>query len=220
MFTKTVLLLAASGAAIAGPVARTFSTAPWYPNSIPSYQEGFSFPSIPQWTGGDKAACSSIPAAFSSFCQFGNPFVPFTPPTPTPTTSSGAPVCVDFYQEIYDNYTVVQNGQRVGAATVDNQNYITYLLVNSTDACLDACDNTKGCEFVNIYQLNPRSAAAVASLPAPAQAPYQKGALTCSLFRACSGTDKATNTGDVNGYITDSDAYCKRFGFCSPPSPF
>uniref|UniRef100_V5EX19 Uncharacterized protein n=1 Tax=Kalmanozyma brasiliensis (strain GHG001) TaxID=1365824 RepID=V5EX19_KALBG len=113
------------------------------------------------------------------------------------------------YQTVADSG--VYQGQTVGAATIDNANYMTYLLVDSVDKCLAACDATDGCFFVNLYQDNASSPSDVSELPASAQSKYTPGNLTCALYKACSGTEKATNYGGQQDptFITQSSGYCK-----------
>jgi len=192
--------------------------APWLPSSLPSWQLGCSAPGIPQWTGGDQAQCSSPWNMWTPFCLHGNPNQPLPAGCKPPTTGGQSvfPVCDDGYQQVYSDYQTtptsgVYAGQTVGAATIDNANYLTYILVKDTDSCLKACDQTKNCVFVNIYQDNASSPSDVSGLPASAQPKYVKGNLTCAMFKACSGTDKATNYAGQQDptYITDSSAYCK-----------
>lgn len=46
----------------------------------------------------------------------------------------------------------VYHNKTVGAATIDNEEYITYGLASSVEGCLTPCDQTGGCVFVNVYQ--------------------------------------------------------------------
>ncbi|UTT89463.1 hypothetical protein NDA17_000971 [Ustilago hordei] len=133
-----------------------------------------------------------------------------------PGIPPGTDTCVDGYQQVYNNYQVVAEsgvyqGKTVGAATMDNDNYLTYLLVSDLDKCLQACDDTKGCVFVNLYQDNADQPSDVSGLPPSVQPKFVKGNLTCALYKACSGTDKANNYGGQQDptFITDSRAYCK-----------
>ncbi|CCF50427.1 hypothetical protein NDA11_000914 [Ustilago hordei] len=185
--------------------------APWNHASIPSFTFGCSAPGIPVWTGRDKSQCKWFWNKWTPFCQNGNQPAP-QPSTPQPGTDT----CVDGYQQVYNNYQVVAEsgvyqGKTVGAATMDNDNYLTYLLVSDLDKCLQACDDTKGCVFVNLYQDNADQPSDVSGLPPSVQPKFVKGNLTCALYKACSGTDKANNYGGQQDptFITDSRAYCK-----------
>ncbi|KAJ1022853.1 hypothetical protein NDA13_004903 [Ustilago tritici] len=155
--------------------------APWNHASIPSFTFGCSAPDIPAWTGRDKSQCKWFWNKWTPFCQ-------------NEVAESG-----------------VYRGKTVGAATIDNDNYLTYLLVSDLDKCLQACDNTKGCVFVNLYQDNADQPSEVSGLPPSVQPKFVKGNLTCALYKACSGTDKANNYGGQQDptFITDSRAYCK-----------
>ncbi|SJX63885.1 uncharacterized protein SRS1_14589 [Sporisorium reilianum f. sp. reilianum] len=184
--------------------------APWKHASLPSFTFGCHAPGSPTWSGGDKAKCWLIWNKFSSFCQNGNV------PPPKPSGDCTDTVCKSGYEQILKNYTTtattgVYAGKQVGAATIDNENYMTYLLVDGLDKCLQACNENKGCYFVNLYQDNADSPSDVAELPESVRPKYTKGNLTCALYKACSGTDKATNYGGQQDptYITVSDGYCK-----------
>lgn len=186
--------------------------APWKHASLPSYTWGCDAPGIPGWDGGDWHKCKFFWNWDKPFCKHGNQ----PSPSPVHPAPGGDPVCKDKYQQVFNNYQTVATsgvykGKTVGAATIDNDNYITYILVDSADKCLQACDQTSGCVFVNLYQDNAENASDVDELPASAQSKYVKGNLTCALYKACSGTSKATNYGGQQDptYITDSAGYCK-----------
>ncbi|TKY89785.1 hypothetical protein EX895_001082 [Sporisorium graminicola] len=183
--------------------------APWKHASLPSFTWGCHAPGIPTWGGGDKSKCWLIWNKHTPFCQNGN-----VPPKPD-GDCSGA-VCKSGYEQVFKNYTTVAHGgvydgKTVGAATIDNANYITYLLVDNVDKCLQACNEEKGCFFVNIYQDNADKPEDIDDLPDSVKPKFTKGNLTCALYKACSGKDKATNYGGQQDptYITDSDGYCK-----------
>ncbi|CDU25171.1 uncharacterized protein SPSC_05005 [Sporisorium scitamineum] len=183
--------------------------APWKHASRPAFNFGCNAPGIPSWTGGDKAKCWLFWNWNSDFCKNGN--VP-----PKPSGDCSGTVCKSGYEQVFKNYTTVPTegiyaGKRVGAATIDNKNYITYILVDGLDKCLQACNEQKGCYFVNLYQDNADNPEDVADLPESVRPKYVKGNLTCALYKACSGIEKATNyTGQLDPtYITDSDGYCK-----------
>lgn len=84
--------------------------------------------------------------------------------TTTATVTDGGaaqPICTtdangDTYQTLFTNYTTtptsgVYAGQTVGAATIDNDNYLTYGLADTVEQCLELCDQTNSCVFVNSY---------------------------------------------------------------------
>lgn len=182
---------------------------PWNHASIPSYTWGIHAPGISEWDGGDKAKCWLIWNRWSSFCQEGNK-------PPKPDGDGNGKDCKSGYEQVFKDYTTVANegvynGKTVGAATIDNENYITYLLVDGVDKCLQACNEQKGCYFANLYQDNAEKPEDVDELPASVKPKYVEGNLTCALFKACSGKDKATNYGGQQDptYITNSNGYCK-----------
>ncbi|PWN26957.1 hypothetical protein BDZ90DRAFT_208375, partial [Jaminaea rosea] len=222
---------AAATAVSAGPIMeRTFGgswsfswgsyteKAPWKDNSKPSWCHGEQISGIPTWSGGDWAKqCKTNPWAFwtmwykPQWCKTGNK------PKPIPSTPSTNPTCDGAYQVVFQDLqkqadTGVYAGQTVGAATVDNENYLTYGLATSVDGCLETCDKTEGCVFVNVYQDHVDNYPAdVADLPESAQKKYAPGTLTCALYKACSDKDKATNFAGQQDptKILNSDGYCK-----------
>ncbi|KAJ9473831.1 hypothetical protein PHBOTO_003900 [Pseudozyma hubeiensis] len=189
--------------------------APWKHASLPSFSLGCIAPGIPQWDGGDKTKCKYFWNWWTPFCREGNKPKP-PPGSDSGSGSGGGVTCSGKYEQTYKNYQTVADsgvyeGKTVGAATIDSENYITYILTDSLDKCLKACDETSGCVFVNLYQDNAENPSDVDELPPSAQPKYKKGNLTCALYKACSGTDKATNYGGQQDptFITDSSAYCK-----------
>ncbi|PWN93078.1 hypothetical protein FA10DRAFT_282748 [Acaromyces ingoldii] len=149
-----------------------------------------------------------------------------TEPTPTTTsttsapTSTGAPepICTgpsSEYQLVFEDYettatTGVYTGKKVGAATQDNDNYLTYGLTDTIEECLELCDQVNGCVFVNTY--HDQYDGSYDDLPESAQKKYDPSKLTCALFKACEDPDKANdNWGGQNdpNYITESNGYCK-----------
>lgn len=189
--------------------------APWLHASLPSFQWGCNAPGIPVWNGGDLAQCKWFWNWWTPYCRNGNQPKPL-PSGCTPPTKGGQPVCQDGYQQVFQNYqtnatTGVYAGKIVSAATIDNDNYRGYILVDTLDKCLTACDQKNSCVFVNLYQDNADNPADVSELPPSVQSKYVKGNLTCALYAACSGTDKATNYGGQQDptYITNSSGYCK-----------
>lgn len=184
--------------------------APWKHSSLPSFNWGCPDWGIPDWDGGDKAKCRHIWNWWKPYCKHGNP------PKPNPDDNNNHPICKGKYQQVYNNYQTVATsgvyqGKTVGAATIDNDNYLTYILTDSLDKCLQACEQTAGCAFVNLYQDNAEKPEDVNDLPPSARSKYIKGNLTCALYKACSGKNKAINYGGQQDptYITDSSAYCK-----------
>ncbi|SPO28783.1 uncharacterized protein UTRI_04661 [Ustilago trichophora] len=190
--------------------------APWHHASLPSWSWGCDVPGIPGWNGGDKGKCWLIWNKFTPYCKHGNQPKPIPEGCNPPNNGGGEPICKDGYQQVFKNYQTVATsgvyqGKTVGAATIDNANYLTYILVDGVDKCLKACDQTKDCVFVNLYQDNADKPEDVNELPESAQAKYKKGNLTCALYKACSGPSQATNYGGQQDptYITDSNGYCK-----------
>ncbi|PWZ03729.1 hypothetical protein BCV70DRAFT_197929 [Testicularia cyperi] len=198
--------------------------APWKPAAKPYFTFGCSAGTVPYWNGGDKAACKWPWFRFTKFCRQGNDPKPLPPNCNPPKDDSNQPICNKGYQQVFKDYTTtaatgVYQGKVVGAATIDNENYMTYGLSTSVEGCLTICDATSGCAFVNVYQDNVDNQDDISELPPSAQAKFQPGQLTCALYRACSGTDKATNYGGQQDptYITQSSGYCKG-GQCSTAS--
>ncbi|EPQ32405.1 uncharacterized protein PFL1_00601 [Pseudozyma flocculosa PF-1] len=202
-----------------------FCKAPWLHASKPYWCHGIQIPGIPTWDGAESAKCKHpLYALLHPWCKKGNtpqPNPPNCQPSPGPAPGGDGPdgQCTQGYKQVYKNYestaeTGAWKGQVKGAATIDNENYITYGLVPDLDHCLDACDAKEGCVFVNLYQDNADSPEDIAELPPSAQEKYQKGKLTCAMYRACSGTDKATNWAGQQDptYITESSAYCRGAG--------
>ena len=92
--------------------------------------------------------------------------------------------------------------QTVGAAIQDGS-YMTYTLATTVDECLAACDKIDGCVFVNTYYDVNETEEDLAK--------HAPGALTCAMFSACVGTEKADNWGgqDDPNQIVNSNGYCK-----------
>lgn len=191
--------------------------APWLKNSKPSWCYGVEVSGVPTWSGGD----------YSTKCTFSwNPLQWWKPPVwctqgnkpcPIPDTPKDNPQCDGHYQVVFKDLqkkadSGVYYNKTVGAATIDNDNYLTYGLASSVEGCLTTCDQTDGCVFVNVYQDHvddyPQD---VSDLPESAQKKYAPGTLTCALYKACSGADKATNYGGQQDpdSIENSDGYCK-----------
>ena len=188
--------------------------APWKPHSKPSWCVGKDVPGLPKWDGGDFKLCNSIFFSWKPFCKNGN--TPKPPPSGCNPSQPEGPECKNKYEVLFKDYTRVADsgvyqGKTVGAATIDNENYLTYGLATSVEGCLQVCDQTQGCVFVNVYQDNAEKPEDIAELPASAQEKFKPGTLTCALYKACSGTEKATNYGGQQDptFITQSSGYCK-----------
>lgn len=117
--------------------------------------------------------------------------------------------CEDGYQLTFNNYATVADtgvyaGQVVGAAIIDNANYLTYGLSDTAEGCLPVCDQVSGCAFVNAYIDH-------GDLTEGDMGGKYSGAYTCALYSICESTTAATNYGGQNdpSYITDSSGWCK-----------
>ncbi|PWN23474.1 hypothetical protein BCV69DRAFT_275014 [Microstroma glucosiphilum] len=122
------------------------------------------------------------------------------------SVATGTPLntCDDGYLQTFNNYTTVATtgvyaGQVVGAAIIDNANYLTYGLSNTTEGCLTVCDQVSGCAFVNAYLDHGDTTEGD-------MGGKYSGAYTCALYSICESTSAATNYGGQNdpSYITDS----------------
>ncbi|KAJ7750377.1 hypothetical protein DFH07DRAFT_775079 [Mycena maculata] len=113
---------------------------------------------------------------------------PKPPPTPPPHTPPPSP---EYTQPFY-NQT---------CATQDN-NYLTYGLVDTVADCQAMCDTVATCTFVNTYHdVNGKDGSTQ---------------LTCALFSKCLTAASNDNCGEQSqpdgsvDYITNSDGYCKK----------
>lgn len=75
-------------------------------------------------------------------------------PAPTDDDPYKDPVCSANYQQTFDDFKPPAGSgpaehPAVGAAVVDNENYIHYTLASDPADCLAVCDQTEGCVFVS-----------------------------------------------------------------------
>jgi hypothetical protein len=144
-------------------------------------------------------------------------------PAPTDDDPYKDPVCQSNYQQQFNDFkppagTGPAEHPAVGAAVVDNENYIHYTLATNPADCLAVCDQTEGCVFVSLQRDGQPSSADtqvnsyIDYNPQRQDDPkHQAGVYTCTYYRACPGLDKNTNYGGQGdgAVILDSDGWCK-----------
>ena len=151
----------------------------------------------PTWDNGDLNFCSFSWAKNFTCCKKSTP----TPPPSTTPTSPSSP-CLSGYTTAFKDYTTTPTtgyyaGKAgTGAATIDNENYLTYGLVDSVQDCIAICNSINNCNFINVYQ----------ELESDVKDSYSPGKLTCAAFKACSGTEKATNYGGQSEFQVERES--------------
>lgn len=134
------------------------------------------------------------------------------------------------YQQLFKGATQPvpsYNGKHFGSVVSDPSSFLHWGLVRTTAQCLRACDDTKGCVFVNIYQqsfslehpdiklvtreVEEATKREFAEKPEPKKSSFVQGYLTCALYSKCHLECEANHPsgGEDPVFFDHSDGYCK-----------